>query len=66
MEIMCEIYPKEKAIVEVTYGLYSEYEKGRPYWNHKLCNKAADELWQKCSHLVSQGFMYWSNKQIIQ
>jgi len=29
-----------------------------------LCQKAADELWEKSKVLVNQGDMHWSNKKI--
>lgn len=60
----CEIYPKELAIVKVTYGLFSEYNKGRPHYIHYLSNKGSIKLWNLCSILVSSGKMYWKNEKI--
>ena len=42
---MCQLYPDNVATVKVTYGLYSEYEKGRPHYVYYLCEKAHEELW---------------------
>lgn len=61
----CVVYPNEDATVEVTYGLYSEFNAGRPHYVHKLCAKAAEELWEKSKILVNQGDMHWSNKSLI-
>ncbi len=58
------MYQDQDATVEITYGLYLEYKKGRPYYKHNLCEKAAKELWDKCNILVNLGDMYWSNKII--
>lgn len=63
MMIKCEIYQDEEATVEVTYGLYSEYKKGRPHYVHNLCQQAAKELWDTDIHmLVNMGKMHWTNK----
>jgi hypothetical protein len=63
-KIYCEIYPDQEAVVEVTYGLYSEFSKGRPHYKHNLCIKASKELWDKSSILVNSGEMHWKNKSI--
>lgn len=60
----CIVYKNEKATIEVTYGLYSEYKKGRPHYVLNLCQKASNELWEKCSTVVNHGLMHWSNKQL--
>lgn len=60
--VHCEMYPTELAMVEITYGLVSEYEKGRPHYKHNLCTKGALELWAKCNDLIKENLMYWSNK----
>jgi hypothetical protein len=60
----CVVYPTEKATVNVIYGLYSEFKKGRPHYNINLCNKAALELWEDCSVLVNNGLAHWVNKAI--
>ena len=62
--IKCEMYPDEDATVEITYGLYSEYKGGKPHYNHKLCQRGANELWEKCKPLVNLGDMHWKNKEI--
>lgn len=62
--LKCEMYQNEDATVDITYGLYSEYEKGKPHYNHKLCKKASGELFDRCAVLVNQGLMQWSNKEI--
>ena len=64
LKAYCEMYQSELATVEVTYGLYSEYQKGRKHYKHKLCYKAAKELWDKCAILVNQGDMHWTNKPL--
>ena len=64
LKAYCEMYKSELATVEITYGLYSEYQKGRPHYNHKLCGKAAKELWDKCAILVNQGDMHWTKKPL--
>jgi hypothetical protein len=58
------MYQDKNASVEVTYGLYSEYKKGRPYYNHKLSDVAAKELWEQCKDLIKENLMYWNNKPI--
>ncbi len=63
--LMCVVYRDKIAEVNVIYGLYSEYEKGRPHYNLNLSWKAADELWEKSSTLVNLGLCHWSNKPII-
>lgn len=64
LKAYCEMYQSEMATVEITYGLYSEYQKGRPHYKYKLCEKAAKELWDKCAILVNQGDMHWTNKPL--
>jgi hypothetical protein len=60
----CEWYPNELATVELTYGLYSEYQKGRRHNVHKLCIKASKELFEKCAPLINSGYMHWVNKPL--
>lgn len=64
MKKYCEIYKNEIATTQVTYGLYEEYKKGRHHYSHNLCDLAAKELWDKCSAMVNNGLMHWSNKSI--
>lgn len=43
----------------ILYGLYSEYEKGRPHHSVNLCEMHQKELWGKSQGLVSTGLMHW-------
>jgi hypothetical protein len=63
-KIKCEIYLTEEATVQVTYGMYSSFREGIPHYKHSLCQKAANELWEKCKTLVNIGDMHWVNKPI--
>jgi hypothetical protein len=63
MDIKCEQYKEEKATVKVTYGLFSEYKKGRPYYTHNLCDKAAKELYERCKGSINEMLMYWKNEK---
>jgi len=58
------MYQSEPATVIITYGLYEEYKKGRPHYTHKLCSKAAKELWDNCDIYVNQGLMHWNVTQL--
>lgn len=62
----CMVYPELQANVLVVYGLYDEFAKGRPHHELFLSDKAAKELWDKCSTLVNLGLCHWSNKPIVQ
>ena len=58
------MYKGEKATVKVTYGLYNEYKKGRMYYEHYLCDKAAKELYEKCKGSINEMLMYWKNENV--
>lgn len=60
----CEVYQQNEATVKITYGLYSEFAKDRPYYVHFLSEKASLELWDKCKILIAENLMYWKNEPI--
>ena len=46
---MCDICDKNPPDRKITYGLYAEYERGRPHHVLKLCEGCAHDLWSGTS-----------------
>lgn len=48
-----------KATTHVTYGLYSEHEKGRPHHELNVCPQHLEELGKKCKPAVAVLLMHF-------
>ena len=57
----CEIsgHQNVEAFGHVTWGLYSEYQRGRPHQAAHLCQECSDELWEKSKALVNLQLMHY-------
>lgn len=58
------MYKDETATIKVTYGLFSEHEKGRAHYTYNLCDKAAKEIYKKCEGEIKEMLMYWKNETL--
>lgn len=62
--VKCAIHDNNPATVNIIYGLYDEYKKGRPHYNINLCDICANELWDKSKSAIQVQLMHWVNKSI--
>jgi len=56
--VYCNVCGKT-ATANVIYGLYSEYEKGRPHHVLDVCSEHLQELGKRCKPAVAVGLMHF-------
>ena len=61
--VSCQVC-KKVAIAHVTYGLYSEYKKGRPHHELDVCSKHLTELGKKCKPAVATLLLHFIIKPV--